>query len=778
MDLTTKRLQIESITDEVGKLHPLLENIFPKMPNVKGVEYTHGQYERGADFIVEVENPTTRRTNHVGVVVKCGKIGGGKVSDVEEQIRECAEERAYHVMKTVRCAEVWVFTSGGYSERAKEKMQERFKERKIEFFGPSDIADFVDDYYSYFWQDLPHELGIYLQALRGKINALDKMSGIVTSSDAGSMYIELDTYERIKKTYHQNTRSTPEVKNVEFFQEVETSRVALLEAEMGFGKSKVARRLALSYCDATNFFATKTVPVFASFRQLIDIYNGNIHDLITAELSIAASCLENSEIKILVILDGIDECSNAERTTAELFDDAIQQIKAQENYKAVITSRPLKSLVDKAALYSEARVFGIRPLSLKKIVGFLETTCSKANLPARLFEDLKRSPLFKQLPHSPIAAALFSNLLTQSQQEVPQSLTELYSKSMELMLGRWEQRKELATEKEFKTSQLIAELLATFYVENKLIYVARSEVEEMIAEYLKKRNIGISPSAIQNILFERSNIFSIDTDSDTVSFRHRSFSEYLCAQKKAKDRSLNVAESALDPYWTNVFFFYSGTLLDCPEVLDELNALKPAGEVDQWMKLISVPSYLMAAYQTEFERVESNLLSVLQNAAELFLQVKAGNTKTRLKELSEMHLLYLFKGLISDMLGYEFFKPGFTKVRLRIEAEDHDEQLKYYALFFLGCAEVRCGNTDSFDYLIKNIGASRLPLSLSFAIKGEMESNVSLEKKALLKYHLEKVRRLLSLGSKSTTAERMAMQAKIDNLYERPLSIRVATPQK
>ena len=33
------------------------------------------------------------------------------------------------------------------------------------------------------------------------------------------------------------------------------------------------------------------------------------------------------------------------------------------------------------------------------------------------------------------------NLLAQKQQEVPQSLTELYAKSVELMLGRWDQKR-------------------------------------------------------------------------------------------------------------------------------------------------------------------------------------------------------------------------------------------------------------------------------------------------------------------------------------------------
>jgi hypothetical protein len=159
------------------------------------------------------------------------------------------------------------------------------------------------------------------------------------------------------------------------------------------------------------------------------------------------------------------------------------------------------------------------------------------------------------------------------------------------MLGRWEQKKERATEKQFKTAQKIAERLATYYVENRLIYVAKTEIDQRIGEYLNKRNTGVEPLEIDEILFKRSNLFVIDEETGTVAFRHRSFGEYLCAQRKARDQSLIVSEAALDPYWTNVFFFYAGTLLDCPELLTELRNLKADGEMQEWMKVLSVPTY-------------------------------------------------------------------------------------------------------------------------------------------------------------------------------------------
>lgn len=775
MDLSEKKSRIEKIHDEVHELHPLLQNVLPKLTGVKSWEYTHGQFERGADFILEIENTTTGRRSHIGIVIKCGKIGGAKVSEVEEQIKECAEERAYKVMNRVRCNEVWVFASGGYSERAKEKLQDRLPGRSVEFFGSEDIAKYVDDHFNFYWDDLPPELGQYFQQLQNRLESIDYSTSLVATTDNNGIYIELDTYERVNKKYTQNGHSKPSSKNVDFFKEACSTELGLLEAEMGFGKSRLARRLALSLCTPDSFKKYKLIPIFSTFRNFLDSSGGNIQKLISTALGSANSLIGKEDVQVLLILDGIDECSSPTNTSTELFEKLREELRTLSDCRVIVTSRPLKSLVDRAEMYNEARTFGIRPLSLAKIVKYLEVTCKKSNLPSRLFEDLKRSPLFKQLPHSPIAAALFSNLLAQNQQEVPQSLTELYAKSVELMLGRWDQKKDLTTEKHFKTSQLIAEQLACYYIENKIIYLGIAEVTQHISDYLSKRNTGVAPNAVLQILLERSNIFTVDEDNQTVSFRHRSFAEFLCASKRAKNRSIAVRDSALNPYWINVFYFYVGTLLDCPEVLEELRATKANDETEEWMQLISVPSYLLAAYQTEFDEVENNLKVVLIEAAKLYLRVKYGDTRTKLKELSEMHLLYLFKSIVVESIGYDFFNKGFEGVALQISDELEDSSVKAHALFFLACAALHCNNDFGFKFIIETIGASKLPLSVSLAIRCELESSNNLDTSKLLKYHKDKLHSLFKTNkNQGGQAKRSADRAIISDLFEKPMSVRNA----
>ena len=766
MDILAKKKLLEEIKREVEDLHPLLENVLPKMTGVRNYEYTHGVWERGADFVLEIENQTTKRIDYIGVVAKCKKIGGGDVPDIEEQIRECAEERPYKAAKKVRCAQIWVICPQGYTERAKEKIQNRFPERSLTFFASEDLLRFVDEYYPYFWEKLPKEVGGYFQMLSIKMQLMDQATSLLTLQAEDDYYIELDAFERVRKKYPNQQQTRPEIKNVDFYAVALESKISVLEAEMGFGKSRMLRRLVRKLASAEVYEKKKILPIYSTFKNFMEVHGGKIDELVSGTFPHQDFLDENPEVHIFIILDGIDECIGGQYQISDLFDSTVDQINSMKNFRLLISTRPLRALEDRAAIYEGGRTFGIRPMSLGKLIKFIEGLLKNANLPNRLYEDLKRSHLFQQLPQSPIAAVLFSNLLAEKQNDIPQNLTELYAKSVDLMLGRWEQKKQLSTEKQFTTALLVAEHLATYFVENKLIYVSLIEAKEMVRAYLSVRNTGVPVDEVEALLFERSNLFNVDVDENSLSFRHRSFGEFLCAKRKDRERSLNVEEVALDPFYSNILFFYAGLRMDCPELLDELHHIQAKTEQEEWMKAIAVPNYLLAAHQTEFSAIEQNIKVVLFDVARLYVRIKSGNSSTRLGELPEMHLLYLFKGLVEETLAYDFFKPAFEGVALSI-SESLDEEIKVLSLFFLACASDKLGNGDLFEYLVKDIGAERLPLSIGLALKVEMEGSTNIHKFGLIKLHRDKLHRLLRGGR--TKVEGIGVQQKLKDLYRRPI---------
>lgn len=66
--------RLSVITNEVGQLHPLLNKLFTKLPDIVDVEYTHGKEEMGADFVMSKRHDVFETFDYIGVVAKVGKV--------------------------------------------------------------------------------------------------------------------------------------------------------------------------------------------------------------------------------------------------------------------------------------------------------------------------------------------------------------------------------------------------------------------------------------------------------------------------------------------------------------------------------------------------------------------------------------------------------------------------------------------------------------------------------------------------------------------------------
>ncbi|MCT4628683.1 hypothetical protein [Winogradskyella sp.] len=80
--------KLESYAHEVNEFHPFLQNFLGQIPTIKHVEYTHGNREYGADFILIVEDEILLKETYIGVVVKSKKILQSDVDNIERQINE------------------------------------------------------------------------------------------------------------------------------------------------------------------------------------------------------------------------------------------------------------------------------------------------------------------------------------------------------------------------------------------------------------------------------------------------------------------------------------------------------------------------------------------------------------------------------------------------------------------------------------------------------------------------------------------------------------------
>ena len=730
--------RINQIESEVKGLHPLLNSLLPKLPQVEDVEYTHGQNEMGADFVLEKADPTLGGTYYIGVVAKKGKIQQN-LSEIERQIDECCLERYFKGgKKKIRLSEIWVIATENISNQAQIKIHDKFSSTKIQFVSGLKIAQLVDKYIPHFWLNVPDELGGYLNDLWNRNRDRDRQMSLLPGNES-SFYIDLDIYHVDDAAYEKNTK--PNLVDIE--KEILRNKVSFIQADMGSGKSKILRRIIDKYSTASSFSKLKIIPILMPYIVFIKQYEGDIDLCIKGSLGKAMKDVSENNVEFLLLIDGMDEVINKEKDRAEEFASIIEAIKLKNNVRVVFTSRPLKILEEELLVHKSIRKYAIRPLSINKIINFISKICTSFNLSTRLVEDLKKSNLFKQLPRSPIAAILLSKLLSENEKELPSNLTELYSQSVELMLGRWDMDdKNLSTQREYITADRICQDISEFILENNLICISIGDAEGFFRKYLEERNLDIDKEELFEKVVERSGILVADRTNNTISFKHRSFAEYLYAKKQVANNNEIVNEKIFDPYWVNTNFFYLGITKDCPQILEEILAYSVLNESDRWLKIINMPQYLLAANHSPYKIVKENLFKLVLEASSLYFDIKRGNTKTKLNEMPEMQVLWLIQYLLKDAYGYEYFKDAIEDAGVQIFLTSIDDVQKAYALFFLGTIGGEIGEVEPYKYLLEHIKTENLPIPVSMALECESHFNKNIKNSPLMKKHKKKLHKL------------------------------------
>jgi len=771
MDGASKRQRVEKIDSEVGELHPLLESIFRQLTHVRHVEYTHGPNERGADFVIERHDEDLGRTNFIGVVAKTDKILQS-FADVERQIDECGDARKIKGgMETVRLPEVWVVTSKTISHNAKERIEEKFKSRKIHFFESDWLVEQIDRHAPHFWEEIDGAVGRYLGMLDKRLGVITAQTSIATSPHVNALQMEVDVEEVESDRYLQKRRaSQPRLVNLK--EEVLENRISIVEAEMGFGKSHLARRLATHFATVSNFKTSLALPVYATFKSFVDsgkslseFVNGAIGEECLAKIRASGG-------RILVIFDGVDEALADHDLCKVKIDEIILASKSDPTLTLVLTSRPWKELGEIASLHSGVKRYRIRPLSIGKIVTYLRQVFETMQLPGRLVDDLASSGLFKQLPQNPIAATLLANIVKQEKYELPSNLTELYAKTVELMLGRWDEQRGISTEKQYKASERLARLLARHMIDNQIVYMSKSEIKQMFGAFLADRQMGVPLDETFDYLINRSMVFGVFEDTDAVFFKHRSFAEYLYAKDAFQARDLVVSERAFDAYWANTYFFYVGTRSECPDLIDALVGVDVKDISHRVHRLLNMGNYLLAGYETHYAHIQKALDVVLVEAARLYLDIRHGRSQSGLTALTEMQLLWFFTQAVRHCYGYEFFKVGLPLAMAKIdESLPVDDEARPYALFFAACSLADVDDTCGFTYLLNNSNPTSLPIQVSFALQCEMSYGTKgFAHSKQVKEFQKKLKKLLQMDA----GGQLDQNARLKLLFHEPISAKMA----
>ena len=552
--------------------------------------------------------------------------------------------------------------------------------------------------------------------MRVRTEEQDKSLSLLQVSDK-AFYIKQDLYHLpdIEYLYKKKGRLPPE--KVDADHVTESHRCILIEGGVGSGKSKLLRRLIATATTPESFSKTEVIPLITSYTEFMEKHSGNLKKLIEQRVPVEVRKPCNDS-EYLVLIDAFDERRMEINCQANELNALFGQASEENRIRVVVTSRFLKGVERSDVLQPDISRYELHHLSMQRTFEFITKMCEKINVTDRILEDLKKSALFRDLPRSPMLAILLARLLNENQQEIPSNMTELYAKYSELILGRWDERKGLQSQKEYQALDNILMRLARQMIDDERLFISVDEVKATFKNYLDQRNLEIDADQLFNKMIDRCEIVLLDSNSETLGFKHRSFTEFFYAKSFIPDQSLLVDSRVFNVYWMNTFFFYLGLRKDCPKDLQAIFKMSTSSEMEEWLKILSVSNYLLAAYTTPYDVIAEGVRTAAVTAAELYRKIVTQGSEMWFSDLPQMHLLYLLQMFIRGGYSYPFFAKAFEDAALLIDDSSLEKETKAYALFFLNVAYIDIGKGETFDFMLRRIKGD-LPIDLQLALRHE-----------------------------------------------------------
>ncbi|QDQ87236.1 hypothetical protein FMZ60_06335 [Alcaligenaceae bacterium SJ-26] len=715
MDPNSKIDRIKALDDEVKDVHPVLRDLFRLMPNIEQAEYTQGNREMGADFVLHRRDPEIFDLDYIGVIVKSTMIKQDH-EDVRRQIRECSVPRVFQGgQRQIHLTEIWVVTSKTITKGAQEAIHNEYKNSKIRWFDADKLVKLIDAHYPDYWTHKDSHYSLYIGQQKERINSHATLHSLI---QGGMPHISLEQQiQRYPESVKHRFGGRPS-KPTLLLDELLKRRLLFVEGQMGAGKSELLRSTALKMCSDEIISQHGMVPHFVTFREVTEekIKLKDETERIQKEL-------KDDKITVVYFIDGLDETLQDLEEKVDLICSMAKDALLSERIKMVVSSRKIPDEKISEKIGKSFDKYLICPLSHVGIIKFIEQICTDYSVTNKFRSELQRSPLLKALPRTPLSAILLGKLISEKVKELPSTMPELYSKYTELVLGRWDIQKGSGSEKEYETISRITAQIAAYMFDNDLEFIGRTELRQHFSDYLSQRRTGQDLDNLLRSFLEKDEIIAYDADSDVVHFRHRTFQEYFSAAWTFHNHGKSAQiEDPFSMERGGKEYFYLGLLKDAPERISALRKLILEQDFQRMIRTSMMGSFMMAAYQTPYNEITFAVSDAFIDLAKLYDSVVSTDVPTFLKTLPELQVLALFSYMVKQAYSYEFFRDALRESKFQVDIDEGlTTSVKVIALYLLDCVLADLKDAQAFERLVEY--EADMPWAIRLGISCEAQGN-------------------------------------------------------
>lgn len=562
------------------ELHTNLKELFRTLEPNYTVEITHQPGELGKDLVIVRKDKIG--TDVLGVVVKMGNIRGKTVGEVDEiktlvkntftrceemkieQIISQVEQALLHpaqmrtIFEKLPISKVLIILAGELSNQARARLNKELVDHNREIWDIDELTDkFTEHYPQVFFE------GKVIDFLQEKIQILEKKHWLSQKGKRLSEYFIdplVATIDIPVKFDEANLALIIEKRKFPFSQlksVFKQSTRLILVGDPGVGKSVALDKLAIDMMREASFLLIRGVskehkieiPLMVTAKEILE---ADSPETLIKNNFLSPDIINRFKISVLMI-DALDEAPQEER---------IKIIEKGSNFSKelscsiVITSRKIDVIKTPPTGFEK---YELLPFEYGQALKLFKKLVSNQKLLEVLQDGLKKIEF--QIPMVPLSLMLLVELV-EKHKEVPASVTELYDRFYDLMLGRWDEAKGLEVLFEYYAKKrFLAELAFLEFLSKGRLKLPLGDFERFTDIYAE--NYDLDKEKMKQFIkeIERAGIIDI---KKSVVFRHRSFLDYSAAfyifnkQTDFKDLNDFITKIYFEDIWGDVVFFYIG----------------------------------------------------------------------------------------------------------------------------------------------------------------------------------------------------------------------------
>lgn len=576
-------------------LHGYLKELYKAMEPDYPVEVTHGVDELGKDLIIVKRDSMT--TDVIGVVVKRGSIMSNTLGDVEEIIGTVNDILDFKPNRTFREIQsqinqafthpaelktqfrelpvdrVFVVLAGDISKRGRNRLSKEAK-------GPVDIfdADWLIDNFTEYYPEIFFE-GKITDFLQSKIQELETRSWhLKQDKNLSDCFVEplvlnVDLPLNIDKVTIATAITTKRLPFSRLKSVISLKQQVVLVGDAGTGKSAALAKLSIEMLKDAYVSVTKRklsskcadVPLAITAVELLEAPS---IDALLYSYFRDRQVSERLAIKVLMV-DALDEVAANSRE--------IVIIKAREysdklNCALILTSRKI-DIISKTP--TGFKKYELLPFEAGQALKLFEKLHGDDGLLESLKSELNK--IRYQIPMVPLSLILLMELVEENE-EVPASITELYERFTDVVLGRFDRKKGIEVLFEYTVKKrFLAALAYTEFLSKSRLEIPRPDYIRFLGDYAHE--YSLDTEYLHNFMREIERAGILQIDEGEVSFGHKAFLEYFTAfyifDKRDEIHNMDdfLVERYFNDLWGDTIFFYVGHKKEISEkLLDKLFA--------------------------------------------------------------------------------------------------------------------------------------------------------------------------------------------------------------